>query len=886
MRSLATILGIIASLVGSAAVVRDAAGQTPSPPGNFKPRIAPPATPEWTAPPKVWRYESQGRKLAFLQTHNGWREIALDALFTYSKSTQGRDYVELERENPLVKVRLYQDRADVSVRGGEFKTIHRGGWVDELYPFADAVRIAGRGSIRYPAGFPIFRQGSKFQFELWFRPTADMVAGDHLLVNCGPTSIFWTVHDDGKHQFSVQTQGKPSLFVRHDWMSADWTRILLASDGRLTYFAINANGMFVEAGKFLSPDPASAALVIGDARSPVHKLWIDVAAYRWMSSCDVPPPQDASAVEGALRLALEVPDTWDVTPTTQLLASISARKGQPFVDDRSGRGLRGALDQCELIDVPQVPPFNIAVGRSPFDGAPPPGVVMTRPPQPGANPFVPKPAPEPPPAPVQRLPVPSEAQRTAAVDKIREIYKKDYEAAKRAPEKLALANKLGEVAKGTRDEPPAQYALLDQARQLASDAAQTSEAFLWIDALSNDFEVDSFALKVAAARRATEVLGSSANAPLDLRLQLITASIGASNAAVEAERFEEAAEFAQLALAQSKAKQIADADVKRQAKEHADMIAKLSAQWADAKAALQVLASNPDDPDANRAVGRFRCFQSNQWILGLPHLAKSGQPGLVEAAQLELAPGREPKDLLKIAQAWDKAAEAATPPAERREYLARAHKFFASSIDGGLRGLDKEVAKKRLDAIGEIIPPPHPVISVTLPDGTRQEVHRGMIGRVMVGNRDAGAIVLYEPGKPIVPAKIQEILAESKLKGPLTIEFIGRSVTPLRELRVLQRGGGRNSAQRVVVNGQVVSQVDQRNLTDRAKYSPSTQQQTILWQLNGLDATNLTQMDLFDDAQVTRLDIFYTPQMLSAARETKGKSTSKQESPKEYHVTN
>ena len=55
------------------------------------------------------------------------------------------------------------------------------------------------------------------------------------------------------------------------------------------------------------------------------------------------------------------------------------------------------------------------------------------------------------------------------------------------------------------------------------------------------------------------------------------------------------------------------------------------------KAANEKLEAHADDPDANLAVGRFLCFQKDDWKSGAPYLARGGDETLKTLAALEAA---------------------------------------------------------------------------------------------------------------------------------------------------------------------------------------------------------------------------------------------------------
>jgi hypothetical protein len=857
-------------------------------------RVAPPLLAYWQNPPRVWRYESNGLKLAFLQTHNGWKEIARDAMFSYARATQHQDYIELERDNPSVKIRLRGDRAEISARGAPFKFMQRGGWSADPYPFAGAVRLAGRGTVSFPIE-GLFGAGTVFQFECWFRPVSDLPPGDHILVESGPTSIVWTLQPDGHHRFAVRTVNKKLLYINHDWMATDWTRLLLACDGRRIFFAINANAMHLLDDGFLSDEVSGPPLTIGDSAHAVNSSWLDLAFVRVLERCMIDAPAASGKPSGEFRAPLEVPDAWLANRETRLFMAIDGRGDSARAVDRSSKRLSVQLNQAAVIDVLTAPPYvtvpdpsDVAVRTetSPMPAGDPDGSDAVGP---SGNDRSQEPEKSSPTAldtdttVAQRLVVPDSETRVASLEKVRAIYKSEFDAAKRAPEKLALANKLGETGRSMKDDPAAQFVLLDQARLLSADAGQTSSAFGWIGELEKRFGADGVVMKLQTAQRVNDVLVSSNNAPVALRSELIEHAIEASAAALDMERIEEADKLAQLALQHSRARQVSDADLKRHAKDHADSVTRFFNQWREAKSAEQRLAEDPDDATAHLAIGKFRCFRCNQWQLGLPHLARSGKAALAAAAELELASDGSSADLVKIGQAWEKAAEAASG-AEKRDYQERAHGWYLQSMEDGRAGLDKEIARRRLDALQSVIPPAHPKQRITLPDGSTVDVHPGLIGRVYASGRDLGVVLIYEPGQPISTAKMQQLVSDLKLKGAVTFQFNGFLVASANELQLRHRGGGR-ATQQLLLNGQTYSQIDARRSSDSRLLTLDIGRHALSWQLHGIDLDRSISLEFVRRTGNKPLEVYYTKQMLETARANRSKAGAKGEPLKEYHVS-
>jgi hypothetical protein len=110
-----------------------------------------------------------------------------------------------------------------------------------------------------------------------------------------------------------------------------------------------------------------------------------------------------------------------------------------------------------------------------------------------------EPLPPPPPPPISRdppkAPVPGAAAQQDAVKLIRDLFKADY--AKRTPADVqALAVKLLQQGRETKDDPVGQFVLLQQARELAVQAGDLATALAAVDEAAKAYDVDSLSLKI------------------------------------------------------------------------------------------------------------------------------------------------------------------------------------------------------------------------------------------------------------------------------------------------------------------------------------------------------------------------------------------------------
>lgn len=117
-------------------------------------------------------------------------------------------------------------------------------------------------------------------------------------------------------------------------------------------------------------------------------------------------------------------------------------------------------------------------------------------------------------------------------------------------------------------------------------------------------------------------------------------------------------------------------------------------EHAKARQAIEVLASDPKDADANLTLGRFLCFHKENWTVGLPRLAKGSDAALRDLADKTLKASDEEGVAADIAGAWWDAADKLTGR-ERdavRRYSAERYRAAWSK----LTGLQRELAEKRI----------------------------------------------------------------------------------------------------------------------------------------------------------------------------------------------
>ncbi|MDB5309188.1 MAG: hypothetical protein JWO38_3390 [Gemmataceae bacterium] len=287
---------------------------------------------------------------------------------------------------------------------------------------------------------------------------------------------------------------------------------------------------------------------------------------------------------------------------------------------------------------------------------------------------------------VARAPVPTDDALEKAHKIVREALKEDF-ARKQPAEKKLLAQKLMTLADETPDDPAGRYIMLREAGDLAVEAGDPALAAAAVDGLARWYEVDALGLKATAL----EKLSAGSTGPAALRA-VYDAAAAAADAAFGTEDYAAAARFAAVAGAASR-----KGSLGLPLTQDMDLLAAQAKKWADGLAAIkparEALKTAPDDPAANLAVGRYRCFVQGKWEEGLKHLAKGSHPGLKAAAEADLAAQAGTADL-KVADAWREYA-AAAPEADKWAADGRG-RYWDVRVAAGLTGLSKAKAEARL----------------------------------------------------------------------------------------------------------------------------------------------------------------------------------------------
>lgn len=290
-------------------------------------------------------------------------------------------------------------------------------------------------------------------------------------------------------------------------------------------------------------------------------------------------------------------------------------------------------------------------------------------------------------------PLPDPAKLKEAEGTVREIFEKEYRAAKTKQQKSALARKLIRYGVETRNDPAGQYALLRLARNVASIAGDVDTAHAAIEEIGTRFQIDALGDKVSVL---TKAIRASTSPPE--RKSLVRLAVGLGEEAVHKDRYDLARPLSQLARKQ--AQKLQDQKLSNRTLELARRVDSSEKRFTAVRAARAILVKNPTDATANEKVGMYLCLLKDDWLTGLPMLARSGEAALAELARLELKAPKTTAEQVQLGNGWwDRAASVkdhTSDPMKRR-----AVHWYRRALPK-VTGLNKVRVQKRLQQAGDL----------------------------------------------------------------------------------------------------------------------------------------------------------------------------------------
>jgi len=291
-------------------------------------------------------------------------------------------------------------------------------------------------------------------------------------------------------------------------------------------------------------------------------------------------------------------------------------------------------------------------------------------------------------------PVPSPDLQQQVLVRLSEIF--DLEQDRTAEQKIKLAGELLNRGGEAGAKPEERFVMLRKSMELAREAGDAGAMLTAVDAIAAaGFEVDLLQVK-------SKVLASFAGDVKDATgfKSLLDHALPLADEARAARRYD-------LALSVMKAVHAASAmpagaSFRKPLLDRVHAVEETARQWEVAQKAQAALKTDPENAEANLALGRWHCLTNNDWRQGLPHLAKGSDLDLQQAAARELtSPPAEVAQMLAAADAWWDAAEKKSGRDKELLQLRAGHWYEQAqpSLSGGV---DKLKVDKRLEEIAPI----------------------------------------------------------------------------------------------------------------------------------------------------------------------------------------
>jgi len=321
---------------------------------------------------------------------------------------------------------------------------------------------------------------------------------------------------------------------------------------------------------------------------------------------------------------------------------------------------------------------------------PEPPVVEPEPPVVEPDPPVVEPEPEPEP---QKIPIPSDADQQEIVKQLNDIY--ELSKSRTSAEKVKLAEELYKQSEQSEGKHVERFVLLRKAMELAGEGGDADLMLRVIDDIADRFEVDPWIVRAKTLRKFYD--GANTSKRIE---SFITSTDPLIDRALEEGKYEIAEGLADRAY--HLGHKSLGKEFRKQTHARREEVREHCKGWKELKVARKTLEKDPQNPEANLAVGRWHCFSRGDWKQGLPYLSKGSDAELKSLAEQELnSPPKETAELVRLADAWWTLAEG-KKGIEKKVLLLRAGFWYETAGSGALSGLVRLRIDRRLAEIAKI----------------------------------------------------------------------------------------------------------------------------------------------------------------------------------------
>jgi hypothetical protein len=310
---------------------------------------------------------------------------------------------------------------------------------------------------------------------------------------------------------------------------------------------------------------------------------------------------------------------------------------------------------------------------------------------------------------------------------------------------VALAGKLQEKARGTKDDATLRFVLFREAQQTAARAGDATACLAIIDELAGEYDVDALALK----RKALATAADWAAAAPELNKGVAEAALATVDEAVAADDYAAAQKL--LTLAESAARKAQAPALTKLLVARGKEVTAASKEQTAALVADNLLNDKPDDPKANATSGEYLCFRQGDWDAGLPRLARCGDPVLRDLAKDDLARPKGAGAQVELGDRWWELAET-HPDLGTTHVQRRACSWYEEAFPGVPEAVQDRI-DRRIKQVRELAPNLRPPGAGA--ERARLAGHTGQVisvacsqdGRLVLSGAADGTVRLWEPAK-------------------------------------------------------------------------------------------------------------------------------------------
>lgn len=304
-------------------------------------------------------------------------------------------------------------------------------------------------------------------------------------------------------------------------------------------------------------------------------------------------------------------------------------------------------------------------------------------------------SPDGPPTAQKKTPVPDETAQANALKNIKDIFKEDY-TKKKPGEMSSLASKLLQQGSETKDDPVSQFVLLREASDVAARACDAIAVAKAIDELAKRFDVNSEKMKADALEK---VAGSVLATPSSTKV-LVEVALATEQDAVAADEYAVVTRL--IKVASAAARKLKNVSLLNRVQARSKDVEALKKEYEKIKASLEILSQEPENQEANFAVGKFRCFVKGDWERGLLLLTKGSDTKIRAVAAKDLAQPTDADEQMTIGHEWWEIAESSMGMS-KINLQRRAYKWYAEALPM-LVGSNKAKVERRVAEIEKILP--------------------------------------------------------------------------------------------------------------------------------------------------------------------------------------